>query len=461
MAEQSIIEQPSGRPPSSRIIDGAATRGPTGNLRRYKSVVPYVLLIGVVAVALIAALSTWSFVAPLASGAMAPGVISVESVRKTIQHLEGGIIQEIHVSDGDRVTAGDPLVTLTGTADRAEAEALDSRLVRALALEARLVAQRDDAESVDFPSMLIERQNEPLVSETITAQQYAFEQQRETLEGRRSIEQERIEQAEQQIAGLEAQITALIEQLRLIDLEIADVQSMVDLGLARRPRLLSLQRAAAQLQGQIDANRASIAEIEQRIAESRLRVIDLENTYRDDAIERLEQVRERIAETTQQIRASDDVVQRLVVRSPTSGIVVGQQVHTIGGVVRSGDPLMDLVPVDDDLIINARVNPQNVDVVRPGVEAQVVLTALNRRVTPRLTGVVEDISADRLEDDRSGEAYYEARVRIDRTELGDIDRDELVPGMPVEVIFVTGERSVVEYLLEPLLETARRGMVAE
>ncbi len=431
------------------------------SLGKYLSIRPYALGMVAVSLFLLGSISVWSAVAPLHRGAVAPGLISVESIRKTIQHLEGGIISEIHVVDGSRVSAGAALITLDGTAARASVQTLRNRLFLARAFEARLTAQRDGAEAITFPEELLAERGDPEVDRMLQAQETAFVSQRDTLTGRRGILDERIHQAELQIQGLQAQINSFTEQRRLIGLEQEDVQYLIDRGLERRARLLALQRTSAQLLGEIEANRAAIAQTQQRIAESRLQIIDLENSLRERTLEELRVNQERIAETVQQLRAAEDVLGRLVVRAPLDGIVVDLRFHTVGGVIRPGDPLLDLVPVDDDLIVLAQVEPQHIDVVYPGLRAEVILTALNQRTTPHLNGEVITVSADRLEDQRTGMPYYSAQVRIDRGELAALDRVQLHPGMPADVLLITGQRTLIEYLLQPLTETARRGLIAE
>ena len=419
------------------------------------------LVLGVV-VLLGGSLMTWSSFAPLARGAIAPGVISVESIRKSVQHFEGGIISAIHVQDGDVVAAGDPLITLDSMSARANVEVLRTRLDQALAQEARLIAQRDGGETISFPRALLDRAGDAVVADILRTQIIAFDAQRQTLLGRRDIINERIRQSQREIEGLEAQIAAFEEQLRLISLEETDVQFLIDQGLERRPRLLALQRSASQLVGEIESNRAGIAQINQRIAESELQILDLVNAQRDEAVDELRLVQERLGDTRNQLHAAEDVVERLVARAPNAGIVVDLQFHTVGGVVRPGERMMDVVPVDDDLIIVAQVNIANIDVVRPGTSAEVILSALDQRSVPRLDGEVITVSADRLTDERTGMAYYEARVRIDRERLSGLDVvDDLYPGMPADVVLVTGERTVLEYLVSPLTSSFERGFVAE
>ncbi len=431
-------------------------------LQARRDIAPYVLTGTVVAAVLIGALVFWSAVAPLASGAVGPGVISVESNRKTIQHLEGGIVREIHVGGGDMVEPGDPLITLDATRANAEAEVFANRYYSALAHLSRLQAQRDGAESVTYPPDLLQRaaENQP-VADAIAAQNAAFASQVETLAGRRGILEERIAQAQEQINGLNAQISSLQEQLRLIREEERDALQLMEQGLMRRPRLLALQREASALEGRIADARSQIAQVNQRIAESELQIIDLENSFREEVLGELRTKQDEVANLFEQLTAARDVLDRTVLRAPVRGTVIGVKVTTIGGVVQPGQPLMDIVPTDDDLIISAQVQPQHIDSLYVGMPTEVMMSGLDMQTTPNLNGEVISLSADRLIDERTGMPYFEAEVRIDADQLEGLDRVRLMPGMPADVIFISGERTAIGYFFGPLLKATRKAMVAE
>jgi HlyD family type I secretion membrane fusion protein len=411
--------------------------------------------------AFIAAFIFWGTMVPLESGAMASGVVASSSSRKTIQHLEGGIIAKINVKDGDRVTAGDALIELDDTSASAAAGSYQGQLWSSLAHQARLLAQRDGLKAIQYPKELTDHADDPQVREILTVQQNAFEAQRRTTEDARSFVVAQVGQLRAEIAAINRQKAALGERLALVQEETRSVESLLKDGYERRPRLLALQRLAAETDAQIQEQQTLISRAEQRISDSQLRLLDLETKLRNAAADELRSVEERISTLREQVRASGDVLARRVIRAPQDGIIMGLRFHTVGGVIPPGQAIMDLVPVDDEMVITTQVRPDDIDVVHVGMAARVVLTAFKRRTTPTLEGEVVMVSADRVDDPQTRASYFPAKIKILPGQLEHLDHVHLSPGMPAEVMVVTGERTLFAYLTQPFRDIARKAFVED
>ena len=436
-----------------RYVDYHEVVRPWLSIRRYA-----VIGLGVL-VALFGGLAAWSILAPLATGTIAHGVIGVESSRKTIQHLEGGIVRTIHVREGDRVTAGDPLVTLNDTQARSAVGVIRAKLLAAMAHEARLTAQRDGQAEIRFPAELMAHAGEPESARIMTSHRDAFVAQQTDLDSKRQILRQQIRQYEDEIASVQAENTAITEQVRLIELESQDVELLLSKSLVPRPRLLTLQRTGAGLHGQIESNKALMARARQQIAEAELKILDLGHSFHTKVVDELRTTQEELANLRERALAGEDALTRTTIVAPQDGIVMNLRVFTLGGVVAAGAPLLDLVPLGDELIVTAKVEPQNREGLRPELPAYVVLPGLNKRTTPVLEAKVLTVSADRLEDPRTGTGYFQTRVRIGADQVAKLGDVRLYPGMPAEVKIVTGERSPIQYLTGPLADVFRRAFV--
>jgi membrane fusion protein, epimerase transport system len=397
----------------------------------------------------------WAAFAPLESAAVARGVISVETQRKTIQHLEGGIVAEIRVRDGDEVGAEETLVVLDDTQARATLELLKGRQRAAQALEARLIAERDGRTEIAFPAAVRDVTGAD-VAQLMRAQANIFTGRRQSIAGQTAILEQRIGQIQEEIRGLRGQTAAQAEQLALTNDEIASNQKLVDEGLSGKTRLLELQRALAEVTGDHSQSVASIARAEQNIEETRLQMADLKTNFINEAVQQLGVVQNDLLDLGEQIRSAEDVLRRTVIRSPMAGTVVGLQVHTVGGVVAPGQALLDVVPKGDRLVVEAFVDPQDIDVVEIGRPAQVRLTALTQRNLAPLKGRVTTVSADRLTDQRTGVDYFLARVELDEGQAAALGDDRLYPGMQAEIMIVTGARTTLDYLSQPIVDSFNR-----
>lgn len=398
-------------------------------------------------------LGGWAALAPLAGAVVAPGVVSPDGYRKTVQHLEGGIIQTIHVREGEDVRRGVVLVTLQDTKAQADYRELHDALMQLRVTEARLVAEQAGASFIAYPPDL--PADNPVVKAAVTNETALFESRRASLEGRGRILFQRIAQLHEENRGLEAIIAAQMEKLALIGREIADAKHLHSKGLARLPHLLELQRAQADIQAEGARRRAEIAGNLQKIGETEIQRLTIYEDDRKAVGEELTRVRAGIAAARSQLPSRADILERTLVRAPIAGRVMNVRVTTeAGGVLRPGEPILDIVPRDAELVIDAHVNPVDIDNVRAGMKARVLLTAYRQRSMPEIHGRLRSISADRLVDEKTGEPYFLAGVEVPPGELKTLDGDiRLLPGMPAEVMILTGERTLMDYLLEPLVES--------
>jgi len=421
------------------------------------------IVIGCIIIALFfGALGGWAALAPLESAAIAPGEVAIDTKRKTIQHLEGGIIGEILVRDGDIVVAGQVLIRLEEIQSRAELGLLQGRHITASAVETRLIAERDGRKDIAFPEWLLDRLVEPEVIKTVSGQDNIFNSRRESLNHQTLILRQRIAQFEEEITGLEGQIAAENVQLKLIAEESEDVRRLVELGLARRPRLLSLEREAAALEGQRSQNLAGIARTRQSISEARLRISELQTAMINEVVQQLSKTQVELFDLADRIRASEYKLARMEIRAPIEGTIVNLQVHTLGGVIAPGAPLLDIVPSDDSLVIEARVDPGDIDVVRTGLEAHVRISAFSQRNMTPIPGVVTYVSADRLNDERTGVGYYVARIMLEEKDIFEaLQGAKLQPGMQAEVIIATGTRTALDAIISPIAGSFNRAFREE
>jgi HlyD family secretion protein len=407
-------------------------------------------------------LAAWSAALPLSAGAIAAGQLVVEGQRRVVQNLEGGIIRAFLVREGDTVQEGQPLVRLDDVQTTAVAEQVRAQADALTAEAARLRAERDNASSIQFPSSLLERRNAPRVDDAIRGQMRIFDGRRRARDGEFAIINRGIDQTKAEIAGYQAQIASYDEQLRLVREEAATVGDLVERGLGQKPRLLALQREGAGLQGARDALLGQIARANQVIAEAELRASQLRKEHEADVVTALREVETRLSAIEERLSAAEDIDSRRELRAPVAGVVTNMRFFTAGGIVRPGEPVLDIVPAGERLVVEARIAPQDIDTVAIGLPAEVHLTAFRQRMVPLLLGKVIYVSAD-IEIDVEARTrglqggFYRARIELPDDQLSLIsDLPPLAPGMPAEVIVNAGERTLMEYLLQPLRESMRR-----
>lgn len=399
---------------------------------------------------------TWTAFAPLSGGASMTGRVAVESNRQTVQHLEGGIVSEILVKDGDRVSANQVLLRLSDVRVRANLQVLSDRLHASLAQRARLVAERDNADEITFPDRLLAAAQSPVVAEQIRAQQIAFVSRRNTKQGQVVILRQRIEQLSRQKEGLLAQLAANKLQIGTINQELSSLRRLFADGLAPKTRILALERSAADLNGRLGQLQSDIARSDVAAGEAQLQIDQVDNTFHSEVVQDLEKVERAIAELEEQRTAALDQMARTEIRAPVSGIVVGLAAHTVNGVIAPGGHILDIVPQDQTLVVEAYVHPEDIDKVQPGETAEVRFSAFSTRTTPSVEGTVEVVSADVLSDPQGKQSYYLARIVIAEDQIARLGSARLVPGMPAEVIVNTGHRTALEYLLKPVVDMFAR-----
>ena len=395
----------------------------------------------------------WSAFAPLESAAIAFGVVESESSRKTIQHLEGGIIREIRVKEGDLVRAGQILITLDDTKARAEAQSLQGQLWDAVAREARLQAEQRGDDRVSFPDTLErEAKGSSAVAVVLAAQRSIFDTRRQAFQSQVEVNAKRRSQTEKEIEGLKGQEAAAVRRVAIVREEVATVAALLDKGLERRPRLLNLERERADIEGRRDEIAAQISRADQVVSESQANLLKLESDRQSEISQALREAQNQIFQNRERLQAAQDQLSRTEVRAPEDGVVTELQVHTPGGVIGAGAPLMELVPRQDRLIVTARVKPEDIDVVHVGLSAEVSLLPYNQRRVPRLHGTVTHVSADRVLDKRTDQPFYAAKVRVEDPRASAIGI-RIVPGMPSQVFVKTGRGTVALYALRPLLDS--------
>ena len=393
--------------------------------------------------------SGWSMLAPLEGAVVAPGVVSVDTNVKTVQHLEGGIVEEILVREGDRVAAGDVLFRLQDTLPASILNELQAQYFEARATEARLVAERDGKFVIAFPEDLRIKVADRAAREAISGQQNIFESRRKLLSEQLKILERTVAGLEAEIIGLEGQIAAAQRQIFLVDDELGGALALLKQGLTGKPRVLELQRKKAELEGAVSSYVASIGAARQRIEEAHLGAAELQASAVFEVADQLREVRSLVYELEQKLAAAEDVVLRTEIHSPIDGVVVGLKVHTVGGVISAGEPLLDIVPTNEELVVQASIDQLDIDQVEVGLPVTVWFWALNRRNRAALEGTLKTISADRLIDPNTGAAYYLARVELN-ADSPEFRTVALHTGMSADVLIRTGARTPWEYLIAPI-----------
>jgi HlyD family type I secretion membrane fusion protein len=395
----------------------------------------------------------WATTAPIASAVIATAVVTVDSRHKKIQHLEGGTVKELRVRDGDAVKAGDVLIRLDEVRPQATLAILQARYDTARATEARLLAEQQDLQAIVFPDELLHRADNGKAAEILSGQRYLFEARKTSLQGEIEILENRIKQLQDDAKGIRAQQQAKERQISLIREEVGSIKSLLDKGYTDRPRYLALEREMARLKGERGKLISEIARTNKRIGETRLEIIQLQKAFSEQVVTDLRTTGAELSDLKERISAARHTLENIYIRAPVDGVVVGMEVHTVGGVIGAGETILEIVPANDRLMVEARVRPHDIDNIFVGLQADVQFTAFKQRSTPNLKGEVTYLSADRLVDDRSGESYYLARILVSDEEVKRLGDQQLHPGMPADVLIKTGERTAFQYLMQPLLDS--------
>lgn len=401
----------------------------------------------------------WAATAPMSGATIAGGFVSPEGNRRTVQHLEGGIIREFKVKEGDEVAAGQPLMVLAGIGAQAEVGTMMSRLRSLAATEARLTTEREGGANIRFDHPALAQTDTEEVRSILEQQVNQLRTRRTSDENRTAILVQRIAQLEQQNIGAQKQIESVRRQNALIREEIGAKKELYDKGFEAKPKLLALQRAEAELVGQEGDLLSKIARNNEAIGETKLQINDTRVQRMEDIDKELSQVQAQRIEIEQRIKESQDRLARTTIVAPVSGTVMDLRYKTTGGVIRPGEPVLDIVPAKEKLVIDVRIAPKDVDDVRVGLPAYVIFPSYPQRNMIRVPGRVSIVSADALVDPRNGEHYYSAKVQIDVEKMKELDPEvQLTPGMPAEAYIATIERTFLEYVLQPFSFLVERGL---
>jgi HlyD family secretion protein len=401
----------------------------------------------------------WMALMPLAAAVVVPGNLVVQSNVKTIQHPTGGVVAEIPVNNGMRVSVGDLLLRLDATQAQASLQMVSKQLDEARARIARLIAERDGLPRPEIPPEMAGRLDEIAIKNLLASEETQFKARANARYSQKDLLQSRIAQLGEEIAGLEAQVASKAKQLELIAGELSGVQDLYDKRLVPLTRLTTLQRETARIEGERGQLTSTIAETKSKVGEAQLQIVKLDQDFRTDVVKELGETQGKEAELEQRGVAARDLLDRIELRAPTSGIIHQLSTHTIGGVIRAGDAIMEVVPDSDDLQIEARLQPNDIDQVRVGQKALIRFSAFNQRVTPQLVGLVSYVSADVSHDQQTNSTYFTVRMTLPEDERRRLAGLQLVSGMPAEVFMQTGSRTMMSYLLKPITDQFNRAFV--
>ncbi|WP_449431680.1 HlyD family type I secretion periplasmic adaptor subunit [Pseudomonas putida] len=397
---------------------------------------------------------TWAAVAPLSNAVHGIGTVTVQNYRKTVQHLEGGIVKELLARDGDMVKQGDPLIILDEAQLSAQYESTRNQLIVARYKEARLRAERDNLQTI--PSVQMSGTDSDRAMEALAGEQQVFKSRHDSLQGEISVNRERIEQMKQQIIGLQDMIRTKRGLEKSYNGEIVQLKELLAEGFVDNQRLLEQERKLDMLKTEVADHQSTITKTNLQISETELQIVQLNKKFSADVADELSQVQAQVFDLQEKEAALQDRLSRVVIRAPESGMVLDMKVHTIGGVVSAATPLLDIVPASSALVVEARVSTKDIDRLELGKTADIRFTAFNTATTPIIGGNLVRISADSLTDERTGDQYYLVRVKVSEDGMKKLGNRKLQPGMPAEVLINAGDRTMLQYLLKPA-----RNMFAE
>jgi len=402
---------------------------------------------------------TWAAVAPLSNAVHGSGFVTVQNYRKTVQHLEGGIVKELLVRDGDMVKQGDPLIVLDEAQLSAEYESTRNQLIVARYKEARLRAERDQLPAI--PPVEAVGSDSERAMEALAGEQQVFKSRHDSRLGEISVQRERIGQLKQQIMGLQGMIKTKRNLEKSYSGEIVQLKDLLAQGFVDNQRLLEQERKLDMLRTEVAEHQSTIVETQLQISETELQIVQLDKKFSADVADELAKVQAQVFDLQEKEAALKDRLSRVVIRSPESGMVLDMKVHTVGGVVSAATPLLDIVPATSDLVVEARVATTDIDRLELGKKADIRFSAFNNATTPVIEGTVTRISADRLTDERSGDFYYLVRVKVSDDGHKKLGNRKLQPGMPAEVLINAGDRTMLQYLLKPARNMFAQSMIEE
>lgn len=425
---------------------------PTLKKRMRKPMIIGALVIGV----LVVGLGLWASFTPLSTGITAPAEVRVEANSKTMRHREGGIVRQILVREGQLVRAGQPLILYNDVEARAAYDVYQNQADTLLAQAARFTAEATGRDSLEFPPELMSRVSDPRVAGMVRDQQFLFSTRLQLFQSQTSVLSQRLDQIETQIQGQQAQVAAVEEQSTLTGEEMAGYQTLYEKGYAPKNLILRYQRTMAELAGRKGSLNADIGRLRQQIGETRMQMVSVRDQRESQAAEGLRETQSRLADVLPRLTTAKQTLDSTVVRSPVDGYVFALTQFTVGGVTAPGEVLMEVVPADSPLMVTAMIKPSDVDEVRVGMDARVRLNGLNQRFHSPMPAKVVLVSADRITNQQTGEAYYRVDLRIDPKELANIKPGlKVTPGMPASAMIVTGSRTVMGFLISPITDTMR------
>jgi HlyD family secretion protein len=405
---------------------------------------------------LVGVIGVWGATSEFAGAVIAQGQLVVDTSVKKVQHPTGGVVAELNVQEGDKVRAGDIIVKLDDTQTRANLQIVSKGLDELMARRAREEAELEGVDRIVFPAELLARQDDPDVARMIAGESKLFQTRRNSREGMKSQLNERVAQSQEEIGGLIAQVESKDKQIDWIKQELLGVRELWEKKLVQFTRVTTLEREQARLDGERGQLVAATAQSKGKISEIKIQILQIDQDMRTEVGKDLAEVRGKMAELVEKKVAAEDQLKRIDIRAPQDGMVHQLDIHTVGGVVQAGTPLMLIVPVADKLIVEAKVQPQDIDQLRVGQPAVLRFSAFSSRTTPELNGEVSVVSADVTQDQKSGANYYTIRIAVSPQEIARLEGLKLVPGMPVEAFVQTTVRTVVSFFVRPLQDQIAR-----
>jgi HlyD family secretion protein len=398
----------------------------------------------------------WASTAEISGALIAQGSLVVDSNVKKVQHPTGGVVGEVRVRDGDHVKAGDIVVRLDETVTRANLAIVTKGLTELYARKARLVAERDGVDEVKMPKELADQSTNPDVVEALNSERKLFDLRRKARTGQKDQLRQRISQLKEEIVGLTAQQDAKTKEIGFITTELSGVRDLYKKALVPLTRLTALEREATRLDGERGQLIAQTAQAKGKIAETELQILQIDQDMSSDVAKELREIDGKVGEFVERKVTAEDQLKRIDIRAPQDGVVFQSTVHTVGGVITAGDAIMLIVPESDNLQVEAKVDPKDIDQLSLGQKVMLRFSAFNQRTTPELNGTVSRIAADTTNDQRTGQTYYVVRVSMTQDEIKRLGDVKLTPGMPVETFIQTGERTMIAYLIKPLHDQLMR-----
>src|SRR5262245_23929541 len=414
------------------------------------------LVEGLAVLLLAGGLGGWGATVPISGALIAPGQVVVESNVKKVQHPTGGVVGEVRVRDGDLVKSGDIVVRLDETVVRANLAIVNKTLYGLWARQARLESEQRGSDTVKFPATLLEHASDPDARDVMASESKLFEVRVNGRAGQKAQLRERVTQLNEEIEGLVAQEKAKDKEIALVEKELVGVRQLYDQRLVQISRLTILERDAARLNGERAQYIAARAQAKGKITETELQIIQVDKDMVSEVSKDLRETTDKIGEFIERKVTAEDQLRRIDIRAPQDGMVLQSTVHTVGGVITAGDAIMMIVPQADDLSVEAKVNPQDIDKLQVGQKTVLRFSAFNQRTTPELIGKVTRVSADVTADQRTGQSFYTIRVSMPADEVARLGEVKLVPGMPVEAFVQTGERTLLSYFMKPLNDQLMR-----